>query len=106
MNIFKKATVGLVLSLAIGTMTQAAWAGKVGEREENQHDRIDAGVQSGQLTAAETNRLDKRETKIESDRQKALADGKMTHKEKAKLIHEENRASKKIFKLKHNNKKA
>jgi hypothetical protein len=105
MHVFKKAVSALVLVLMTGVVSQAAWAGEVKDREENQQDRIDKGVQTGKLTAGEVNRLDKGEAKIESNRQKALADGKMTYKEKRKLNHEETKESKKIFKMKHNKKK-
>ncbi len=98
---------GLVFSLALGLASQAAWAvGEVKAREENQQKRISQGVQSGQLTTNETAKLDKMEDKIEANRQKALADGKVTPKEARKLNREENRTSRKIYQLKHNAKKA
>ena len=93
---------GLIFSLAIGT---SAFAGEVKEREENQQDRIAQGVESGQLTGKEAAHLEKGEAKLEKDREKALADGKMTPKEKRKLNKEENRQSKKIFNAKHNGKR-
>ncbi len=97
---------GVVLSLALGLMTGAVWAGEVKDREENQQDRIAQGVKSGELTGGEAARLEKGEQRIERDREKALSDGKMTRQEKAKLNREENRQSKKIYNTKHNNKKA
>ncbi len=95
---------GLVFGLIVGFAAPAVWAGEVKNREENQQDRVAQGVNSGQLTAGETAKLEKGEAKIEHDRQKALADGTLTHKEKRKLNHEENRESKKIFRAKHNKK--
>lgn len=89
----------------VGLASNGAWAGEVKNREENQQDRISQGVQSGQLTTKEAANLEKGEAKIESDREKALADGKMTPKEKRKLNHEENKESKKIYKKKHNARK-
>ena len=97
----------LVLSLALGFTSKTVWAvGEVQAREGNQQKRIAQGVQSGQLTTNETAKLDKIEDKIEADRQKALADGKVTPKEARKLNRQENRASHKIYQLKHNAKKA
>lgn len=58
-------------------------------------------MQSGELTAKETQRLEKEQGKIEADREKALADGKMTRKERAKLRTEQNRASHHIYRQKH-----
>ena len=96
----------LILSLALSSMTPLAFAGEVKEREENQQDRIAQGIKSGELTPREAANLEKGEAKIEKDREAALADGKMTPKEKRKLNHEENKESRKIYKKKHNRKKA
>jgi hypothetical protein len=76
-------------------------AGEVVDRERQQQERIGQGVQSGELTAKETQRLEKEQGKIEADRQKALADGKMTKKERAKLHKEQDRASHHIYQQKH-----
>ncbi len=98
---------GLVLSLAFGFASQAAWAvGEVKAREEHQQKRITQGIQSDQLTTNEAAKLDKVEDKIETNRQKALADGKVTPIEARRLNRQENRASHKIYQLKHNAKKA
>ena len=99
-------THSLILSLALASMAPLALAGEVKEREENQQDRIAQGVKSGELTGKEAARLEKGEAKIEKDREKALADGKLTPKEKRKLNREENKESRKIHRKKHNPKKA
>lgn len=78
-----------------------AEAGVIKNREGRQQKRIGQGVESGQLTAKETAKLERQQGKIEADREKALADGKMTRKEKAKLTREQNRASRRIYKEKH-----
>ncbi len=79
---------------------------KIDQRQENQQQRIDNGVKSGALTAKETNNLDKREAKLEADKEAAKADGKVTAAERKKLKREENRDSKAIYKKKHNAKTA
>ncbi|HYL82486.1 MAG TPA: hypothetical protein VEU07_16835, partial [Candidatus Acidoferrum sp.] len=53
------------------------------------------------LTARESARLENEQTKIEADRQKALADGNLSPQEKAKLTREQNRASRRIYRQKH-----
>ena len=95
---------GLLFSFLAGVTAQAALAGEVKNKEENQQDRIAQGVKSGELTKGEAARLEKGEAKIEADREKALSDGKLTPKEKAKLNREESRQSKKIYTAKHNSK--
>ena len=74
---------------------------RIDQRQVNQQKRIDQGVASGQLTAKETNQLDKREAKIAADEAKAKSDGKVTKAERRHLRREENRASKAIYKQKH-----
>lgn len=74
----------------------------VTKRQERQQARIAAGVNSGALTAHETANLERREAKIESDKEAAKADGVVTKQERVKLQAEENRASKKIYNKKHN----
>jgi hypothetical protein len=76
-------------------------AGEIVDREQRQQERIGQGVQSGELTAKETQRLEKEQAKIEADRQKAREDGKLTKKERTKLHQEQDRASRHIYQQKH-----
>lgn len=76
-------------------------AGEVVNRERRQQERIGQGVQSGELTAKETQRLEKEQVKIEADRKQALADGKLTKRERAELHKEQDRASRHIYRQKH-----
>ena len=74
---------------------------RIDQREVNQQKRIDQGVASGQLTPRETARLEKREGKIAVNEAQAKADGKVTSTERQQLRREENRASKAIYRQKH-----
>ena len=102
MKITKGLSLTAIFVLALGFATQTGWAGEVKAREGNQQDRIARGIDSGQLTAGEAARLEKGEQRIEANRQKALADGKITRRERRKLNRQENRESRRIFKAKHN----
>jgi len=77
---------------------------KIAQRKENQQDRIAQGVQSGQLTAGETARLETREARvnkgIRADR--AANGGKLTGAEKARVNRRQNRMSRSIYRDKHN----
>lgn len=75
---------------------------RIDQRQVEQQKRIDQGVASGQLTPKEAAGLQKRETKIAKDEAVAKADGKVTAKERRKLDREQDRASKAIYKQKHN----
>jgi opacity protein-like surface antigen len=77
---------------------------KVTKRQANQQHRIKEGVKSGELTKGEAAKLEAREGKIAVDKAKAKSDGVVTPAERAKLRREQNRASKKIYEKKHNEK--
>ena len=98
-------TLGL-MALVCGVGVESARAeGPIVKREEKQQDRIAQGLNSGQLTAGEAARLEKGEAKIEKNREKAWADGKLTGHEKRKLERQENKESRRIYRAKHNNRK-
>src|SRR6266852_5300867 len=77
---------------------------EVGQRKENQQDRIAQGVKSGQLTAGETANLETKEAAIngESKADRAANGGTLTAAEKKQVNHEQNAASKNIYHKKHN----
>jgi len=77
---------------------------EVGQRRENQQDRIAQGVKSGQLTAGETAKLENQQRginqQVKADR--AANGGKLTPGEKQQVNKEQNAASKNIYNKKHN----
>ena len=88
--------------------TAALWADQpkteVGRREERQQDRIGNGVKSGELTPAETARLEKREAElrdqIKNDR--GANGGKLTPAERKQINAELDDVSRRIYRAKHN----
>jgi len=77
--------------------------GVIGQRRENQQDRIANGIRSGSLTPGEASHLEAREQHINhtiSADRKANG-GKLTSGEKAKINHAQNRASHAIYHDKH-----
>jgi len=77
---------------------------KVGQRRENQQDRIAKGVKSGQLTAGETAKLENQQKGINQQVKayRAAICGKLTTGEKKQINKEQNAASKNIYNKKHN----
>jgi hypothetical protein len=77
---------------------------QVGQRRENQQDRIAQGVKSGQLTAGETAKLENQQKginqQVKADR--SANGGKLTTGEKKQINGEQNAASKNIYNKKHN----
>src|ERR1051326_1436608 len=74
------------------------------QRKENQQGRITNGINSGQLTAGETAKLEKKEAAInkETAADRAANGGKLTTEEKAKVTRQQNRVSNQIYTDKHN----
>lgn len=73
----------------------------IDQRQANQEQRIDKGIESGQLTEREANRLNKQQEHINKLEDKAKADGVVTNKERARIGAAQNRASRNIAKQKH-----
>ena len=77
---------------------------KVGQRRENQQDRIAQGIKSGQLTPGETAKLEKQQQginkQVASDRK--ANGGTLTASEKKQVNKEQNQASRNIYRKKHN----
>jgi hypothetical protein len=77
---------------------------EVGQRRENQQDRIAQGVKSGQLTAGETAHLENQQQginrEVSADRQ--ANGGKLTGLDKKSINQSQNRASRNIYRDKHN----
>jgi hypothetical protein len=77
---------------------------EIGQRKENQQDRIANGVKSGQLTAGETANLEKKEAAINAETRadRAANGGKLTAGEKRQVNRQQNRLSNQIYQDKHN----
>ena len=91
----------LAAVLAAGALAQTP---EVGQRKENQQDRIAQGVKSGQLTAGETSNLEKKESSINQEvkTDRSLNGGKLTQQERRTVNRQQNQMSNQIYKDKHN----
>ena len=74
----------------------------VDQRETNQEQRIQRGVQSGRLTPQEATKLEGQEANIRAREAKYKADGKISRREHHKLERKLDRASRDIGKAEHN----
>src|SRR5215469_6831509 len=81
---------------------------EVGQRRENQQDRIAQGIRSGQMTAGEAAKAENHEQNINrhiaADR--AANGGRLTPQERQNINERQNNASRQIYHQKHNNKVA
>ncbi len=73
----------------------------IDKRQVNQEKRIDQGIATGTLNAAEAARLNQGQAKIETAKELAKADGVVTKHERKKLHRMQDHASKRIYRQKH-----
>ena len=73
----------------------------INARQHNERARIRQGVRSGELNRAEATRLRAREAEVSQDRREARADGVVTTAERKDMRHDERRASRAIYRQKH-----
>lgn len=71
------------------------------QRQANQRERIVDGVESGELTRRETQRLVRGQVHLNRVERRAEADGQVTARERARLHREANQQSRRIYRQKH-----
>ena len=71
------------------------------QRQHNQQQRIQQGVQSGELTRGETRRLQAEQRGIRQEERAYKADGQLTRDERKDLRQDLNVASRTIYSEKH-----
>lgn len=81
---------------------------EIGNREQQQQQRIAQGVRSGQVTAGEASKMEGEQQAIQRQihSDKAANGGKLTQSEKQQVNHMQNNASKQIYNKKHNTRNA
>jgi hypothetical protein len=86
------------------TATDHFGSGEVGQRKENQQDRIASGIQNGSLRPGEARNLESKETALNGETRdmRKLNNGKLTPADKKIVNHQQNRLSRNIYRDKHN----
>ena len=77
---------------------------KINARQLKQQRRIGQGIRSGSLTRRETVKLGSQQVRIQHKKRQFKADGHFTRGERLKVHRSQNRASRNIFRKKHNGK--
>jgi len=99
----KLIVMALLLGCCSAAQAQEQGAAVEAQRDANQQERIEQGLQSGQLNTKEAGRLERQEQRI--DRQEAhdlKQGGTLTPQEKARINREQNQVSRNIYHEKHN----
>jgi hypothetical protein len=93
------------LFLALVALPVIAAAGNrdpgVNQRQHHQQQRIQQGVQSGELTRGETRRVQAEQRHIRHEERTYKADGQLTRAERADLRRDQNHASRDLYRQKH-----
>jgi len=78
---------------------------EIGQRKDNQQERIARGMKNGNLTPEEASKLEQKQANIRQETREMRAEngGKLTDADKAKIQRQQNRASKSIHRQKHDN---
>lgn len=107
MSFWLKPLAATVLALGAISAAQAVTpaerqAQRVDNRQARQADRIDQGVASGQLTRREEHRLDHQQQHIANMENRMERDGQVTGREALRMERAQDRASRNIYRKKHN----
>jgi hypothetical protein len=74
---------------------------EINRRERRQAQRLRRGVRNGSLTRRETERLAAQQARIRAHEARAKSDGTVTARERASIRRQESRASRNIYRQKH-----
>ncbi len=105
-NWHKLAIAGLVSGgLVLGSFPGLAGAEspRIDNREVYQQGRIYQGVESGQITPREFNRLENQQSRIQTGEARMKADGRYTRRERVRTQQRLNSSNCNIYRAKHNN---
>ena len=91
----------LGVMLVLGSATVAAETPLADQRQENQEQRIEQGVATGEVTKREEARLDAQQERVENKEARIEADGVVTKRERVRLQRSQDRASANVAKQKH-----
>jgi uncharacterized membrane protein YebE (DUF533 family) len=91
----------LMTAFTLPALAQTTSTPRIDQRQANQQQRIDQGVQSGALTEKEAARMDKGQDRIQNMEDKAKADGVVTAQERKRIANVQDNQSKRIYRQKH-----
>ena len=102
MNKLSRTRAALAIGLLFSGAALAQTTGSTVQRDVNQQERIEQGLQSGELTTREAGQLEHQEATVEKMQSNALKDGSLSSGEKARLQKAQNKVSSDIYRDKHN----
>lgn len=98
---FSRSLSVVVIGLICGSAYAADTDQRALERNVNQQERIEKGLDTGQLSTREAGQLERTESRIDHMEAHALKDGDVTKTEAARIEQAQDRASRQIYVQKH-----
>lgn len=92
----------VLLALFVFGFATFAFADSIDQRVRHAHERIERGIQSGQLNRNEAHSLKRQFHQIREDEARMRADGRLSHHERERLHRELDHLERRISHLKHN----
>jgi hypothetical protein len=93
-------------SLLVGGSAYAQSMYSIDQRQDYQQNRIEQGIQSGQITRSEAYRLEQGERAIDRAQARARADGVVTQQERARIDRMVDREGREIYRQSHDSQQA
>ncbi len=94
---------GIMVIVLVFAFTNPASAGdRPYQRQGKQMERIAGGVQKGEITHREHSRLNQEQKRIQRFRRQSMADGRLSPGERRRLHRMQEKASRHIYREKHN----
>lgn len=90
------------LALAANVFAAGPRTDQVVDRDVNQQERVENGLQSGQLNTREAGQIERDEARIDRTEAHDLKDGKLSPEEQAQINRMQNKTSAEIYRDKHN----
>ena len=90
------------LLLATSAFADGPRTDQVVDRDVNQQERVEQGLQQGQLTTREAGQIERQESRIDQTEARDLKDGKLSPTEQAHINQMQNQASRDIYRDRHN----
>jgi len=99
---FAKTGTAVAIGLLFAGAALAQTTGSTVQRDVNQQERIEQGLQNGELTTREAGQLERREATVDKMQSNALKDGSLSPAEQARLRRAQDKVSSDIYRDKHN----
>lgn len=100
----KKWMIAVVVPLFSATVwcMEVVWAGQPPKIEEREQERIKQGLKSGELTKEEASALQEQQKRLKKMRKTFWKDGYLSPRERHDMQEAQERYSRRIYRLKHN----